>query len=288
LKAVLSAGGWGSRFFPVAKAVSKCLLPVLEKPILHHIVEECAGAGIQRIAVIVPGGPLGHQVRRYFHHDPAIAAHFRSRGWGERYEPLARLHELAEVTFVEQPTDGPYGTAVPPLLARDFVGDDDFFLINCDDLLLRFDGGSDLADLVTTRDAAGARAAIGATVTDAERAANYGVVFGSDAPSRTVVELRDKPGTLPPGRYEVTVGRALLPAEFLAYAARVEPSPATGEIPVTDAFSAYARDADLVIHRVAGDYFDCGAVAGWLAANVAVAEHRRIRGSAVTRAVSHP
>jgi UTP--glucose-1-phosphate uridylyltransferase len=274
VKAVLSAGGWGTRFYPVAKTICKCMLPVLTKPLIHHVVEECVRAGVREIAVITPRGELGAQVRHYFARDPAAERYFHRRGWTDRYEPVAHLHELADLTFLEQPDDGRYGTALPPLIARRFIGDADFFLINCDDLLLRFDGGSDLADFIAARDSAGVPAVLGTTAVSGERAADHGVVFATGTAPRLLAELRDKPGSLPPGRYEITVGRALLPPDFIAYAERVEPSHRTGEIAVTDAFAAYARSAGLLVHRVEGTYYHCGDVAGWLAANTALAAAR--------------
>jgi UTP--glucose-1-phosphate uridylyltransferase len=276
MKAVLCAGGWGSRFLPVAKTMSKCMLPVLDKPVIHYIVEECARAGATDIAVVTPPGILGEQITRYFSRDPVTEAFFRDRGWGDRYEPAAHLHELADFTFIGQPMNGRYGTALPPLIARRFVGEGDFFLVNCDDLLQRFDGGSDLADLLAARDAAGTGAVIGAAMMDGERAANYGVLLTDPARPDRLSELRDKPRRLPPGRYAVAVGRALLPAEFMAHLENVEPAPGTGEFQVTDAYTSYAHYADILIHPLEGRYYDCGDVRGWLAANAAMADHRGI------------
>lgn len=64
---------------------------------------------------------------------------------------IAHLHDQASFTFIEQPRDtSRYGTALPVVVAADFTGDD-FFLIAGDDLLLRDNGGSDLADLAAAR-----------------------------------------------------------------------------------------------------------------------------------------
>jgi UTP-glucose-1-phosphate uridylyltransferase len=142
--------------------------------------------------------------------------------------------------------------------------------------VLRFDGGSALADLRAARDAAGTPAAIGAAVMAAEQAAHYGVLRTDGAPAAKLVELRDKPRRLPPGRYPVAVGRALFPSGFLSYLDAVEPSPGTGEFQVTDAYASYARAADVLVHPLDGRYHDCGDVRGWLTANAAVADHRGI------------
>ena len=63
-KAVIAAAGLGTRFLPQTKAMPKEMLPILDKPIIQHIVEELVDAGIEDI-VIVTG-----------YHKRAIEDHF--------------------------------------------------------------------------------------------------------------------------------------------------------------------------------------------------------------------
>jgi UTP--glucose-1-phosphate uridylyltransferase len=44
-KAVIPAAGLGTRMLPAAKAVPKEMLPVLDRPTIQYVVEECAGQG---------------------------------------------------------------------------------------------------------------------------------------------------------------------------------------------------------------------------------------------------
>lgn len=272
-KAVIAVAGFGSRFFPVAKSINKCMLPVLNRPVVDFAVADCLAAGVERIAFVVAPGEAGRQVRHYFSHDPEIESHFKERGWEQKYEQIADLHRRAEFSFIEQPRNGRYGTALPAMLAGDFVEDDDFFLIAGDDLLFRADGGSDLADLAEARDRAGAAAALGAAVVPGAEAGRYGVLTTreSDAGFPLLDAIVEKPARFTATEAYANISRSLLPAGVLPYFRSLPPAK-NGEYQATDAIGEYAKDHDTLIHPVSGRYFDCGNTKGWLAANLAVSE----------------
>ena len=172
-KAVIAVAGYGSRFFPIAKTINKCMLPVLNKPILQLAVEDCVRAGIQQIAIVT--APGDSQVRHYFGHDEGMRRHFHERGWDAKYEAIAGLENLAEFVFLEQPRDGRYGSALPAMVATDFIDGDPFVLMSGDDMVLREDGGCDLSDMVRHRAQTGVPGVIAAATKPGEQAHKYGV-----------------------------------------------------------------------------------------------------------------
>ncbi|MFI9332145.1 sugar phosphate nucleotidyltransferase [Kitasatospora sp. NPDC052868] len=154
LTAVIAAGV-GSRFFPIGKTTPKRMLPVWNRPRLSCTVADCIAAGADRIAVVTAPGECTRQVRHFLTPDPEMERYFAARGWQHKYEPIARPVP-SEITVIEQPRDtGHYGTALPPMCAAESIAGDDFLLVSGDDLLLRLDQGSDLADLVAARRSAG-------------------------------------------------------------------------------------------------------------------------------------
>jgi UTP--glucose-1-phosphate uridylyltransferase len=284
-KAVIAVAGYGSRFFPIAKTVNKCMLPILDRPVVHLAVEDCVRAGIEQIAIVTAPGDT--QIRHYFTEDKALRQHFHERDWDHKYEAIAGLHELAEFTFLEQPRDGRYGTALPAMVAADWIDGDDFLLMSGDDVLLRSDGGSDLADLVHARrevvrevtanvEQIGAVAAIAAAVVPGDQAHRYGVLVPRDG--LLLDHLEEKPTDYAAALALVNISRAVLPGFFLDFLDDLKPA-ANGEFQSTDAIQALAEDHDMLVHPIRGAYHDCGDPAGWLAANVAAAEinERRMR-----------
>jgi len=272
-KAVIAVAGFGSRFFPVAKTLNKCMLPILNKPVVQYAVEDCLLAGITEIAIVTAPGQAGSQVRHYFSPDSDMEAYFRSRGWADKWEPAARLQDLADFTFIEQPRDSRYGTAVPAMVAKDFIGGDDFLLLAGDDLLLRSDGGSDLAVLIARREQAGTPAALAATV-DGTQAHRYGVLStrDRDATTHILTGMLEKPRDWQKPTCYINISRYLLPGEFVPYLDRLKPNPINGEYQTTDAVEAYAADREVLVSPTTGTYYDCGNINGWLAANNAAAQ----------------
>jgi len=225
-----------------------------------------------------PAGEPGRQVRHYFTEDTGLAAYYAARGQPARYELLAHLHDQATFTFLEQPRDtSRYGTALPAILAADFIGGDDFFLIAGDDLLLRSDGGSDLADLAAARTSAQTCAALAAATVPGRDAHRYGILRAraTTRGHQLLSGLTEKPARYRQSTAYINISRALLPAEALPYFSKLTPA-ASGEYQATEAIAAFARDHDTLIHPVTGRYFDCGNPAGWLAANNAAARARSL------------
>lgn len=51
-KAIIPAAGLGTRFLPATKAQPKEMLPIVDKPTLQYIIEECVASGIEEILII--------------------------------------------------------------------------------------------------------------------------------------------------------------------------------------------------------------------------------------------
>ena len=287
-KAIIAVAGFGSRFFPVAKTLNKCMLPILTKPVVQFAVEDCVRAGATDIAIVTAPGQAGEQVRHYFSPDPDTEAYFHSRGWNAKWQSAANLHTIADIRFIEQPRDGRYGTAVPAMIGLDFIGDDDFLLLTGDDLLLRDDAGSDLADLVARRTAAGTPAALAAATVDGSQAHRYGVLStrNLDADTHLYNGVIEKPQDWHKPTCFINISRYLFAGEITTYLQALQPNPTTGEYQTTDVIEAYAADHDITVSPVTGTYYDCGNVTGWLAANNAAAA--RMQGIALPEGTASP
>ena len=222
MKALVLAGGAGTRLRPITHTRAKQLVPVANKPILFYGIESMVAAGITEIGVIV--GDTSAEV-------------MAGLGDGSQFG--------AAITYI--PQDAPLGLAHCVLIARDFLGDDDFVMYLGDNLLEQ-----DLAAFVDAFE----RSRSGSTpptaqillkrVPDPHR---FGIASLDDAGN--VVHLVEKPDD-PPSDLAL-VGVYLFTRRVHDAVAAIAPS-ARGELEITDAIQ-WLLDA--------GERVRCELLTGW-------------------------
>jgi glucose-1-phosphate thymidylyltransferase len=229
MKAIIPAGGAGTRLRPITHTSAKQLVPVANKPILFYALEAIAEAGIVDTA---------NEVRR------AVGAGER---WGLR------------VTYL--PQDAPRGLAHCVLIARQFLGDDDFVMYLGDNLL-----GEGVAEFVRqfSLERAAARILL-AKVPDPHR---FGVAE-LDEDGR-VVGLVEKP-TSPPSDLAL-VGVYLFDKTIHEAVAAIRPS-WRDELEITDAIQWLIDHGHPVRSQVVAGYWkDTGQLEALLEGNRLVLE----------------
>ncbi len=205
MKALILSGGAGSRLRPITHTSAKQLVPIANKPILFYALEHMAEAGIKEIGMIV--GDTADEVR---------AAVGDGSQWG------------LDVTYI--PQDAPLGLAHCVLIAREFLGDEDFVMYLGDNFLRqgvrRFVEQFEAARPSGDERHAAAQILL-ARVDDPQR---FGIAeLGDDG---HVVRLVEKP-PVPPSDLAL-VGVYLFDKTIHEAVRAIEPSP-RGELEITDA-----------------------------------------------------
>ena len=211
MKGIVLAGGSGTRLYPMTQAVSKQLLPVYDKPMVHYPLSTLLLTGIRDVLLITTAQDQEQYVRLL--------------GDGSRYG--------CAFSYVVQPE--PNGLAEAFLLGADFVGDDSVSLVLGDNI---FYGPGFGEQLRRYRDIDGG-AIFAYHVADPER---YGVVE-FDA-QRRAVSLQEKPAQ-PRSNYAV-VGLYFYDNDVLEIARGVRPS-ARGELEITAVNNAYLTQGRLQV-----------------------------------------
>lgn len=203
MKALILAGGAGTRLRPITYTSAKQLVPVANKPILFYGIEAMAAAGIREIGIIV--GDTRAEV---------MAAVGDGSRWG------------VHVTYI--PQEQPLGLAHCVLIAKDFLADDDFVMYLGDNLLQQDLGAfvSAFEGLRRSSDAPVAQILL-KQVPDPHR---FGIAELDE--HGHVVRLVEKPAD-PPSDLAL-VGVYLFDANIHEAVASIEPS-ARGELEITDA-----------------------------------------------------
>jgi UTP--glucose-1-phosphate uridylyltransferase len=131
-KAVIAAAGFGTRFLPQTKALPKEMLPIVDKPIIQHIVEELVSAGIEDIIIVT--GYHKRSIEDHFDHMSAdLRQNLRDGNKLELLEETKKISNLANFAYIRQ--KGPYGTATPLVNAKHLLGNEPFIYTWGDDFI---------------------------------------------------------------------------------------------------------------------------------------------------------
>ncbi|HRF59823.1 MAG TPA: glucose-1-phosphate thymidylyltransferase [Fimbriimonadaceae bacterium] len=244
MKALILAGGTGSRLRPITYSMAKQLVPVANKPVIEYGIESIAAAGIRKFGIIV--GDTGAAV------EAAV-------GNGERWG--------IEITYI--PQDAPRGLAHAVATAKPFLGDDDFIMYLGDNLIK-----SSVSGLVQEFETHRPAATI--LLTPVPNPSDFGVAEMTEG---TVTRLEEKPKE--PKSNLALVGVYLFDKRIHESIATLQPSK-RGEYEITDAIQDLIdRGLTVRSHIVEGWWKDTGTVEAMLEANRLILEdiERKITGT---------
>ena len=128
-KAIITDAGFASRYLPITKTIPKAMLPLGNRPIMQLVVEECIDAGIEEIIIVAT--PDGVKIYDdYFHNSvPKIEKQLAAQGKSDRFEPVKKVLNFPKITVIEQDQSLPYGNGSPIASAREFINDDEAFIV---------------------------------------------------------------------------------------------------------------------------------------------------------------
>jgi UTP--glucose-1-phosphate uridylyltransferase len=266
-KAVFPVAGLGTRFLPATKAMPKEMLPVLDRPLIQHVVDEARDAGIQHF-IFVTGrnkGVIEDHFDRQFELEHTLIERQRHKD----LEELARdLPGPGTASFTRQQL--PLGLGHAVWCARELVGNEPFALL-LPDVLVQHNPGCLAQMIEAARDVERANI-IAVEEMPRERIHLYGVV-GVGAQRGKLFSINgmvEKPTAEKAPSNLIITGRYILRPEIFDILA-AEKRGAGGEIQLTDAMIELSRMQPFYGLQFKGRAFDCGAKVGFIAANIAYA-----------------
>lgn len=276
-KAIFPVAGFGTRFLPVTKTQPKEMLPVVDKPVIHYLVEEAVASGIEEIILVTGRGKRA--IEDYFDKSFELEHTLVERGKHDLLKEVLDIPDLARFVYVRQPIPKGDGHAI--LQAAELVKDEPFAVMFGDDLVMGDKPA--LRQLIDEYEVSGSSVIAVTEVAD-EDLSKYGVVsLSEEMNSSGVASLNgfvEKPASKSqaPSNFGV-IGKYVVTSEVLEKLVEIEDvferDKRDGEIRLADAFSlALDSDIDLKAKLVKGDRFDTGSKIGMLKAAVEVALSR--------------
>src|SRR3990167_3194772 len=125
-KAIIAAAGYGTRFLPATKNQPKEMLPIIDKPIIHHLVDECVASGITDIIIVTRSGQ--GIMEDYFDSHVELEHMLDINGKEDLLKTVREIPQLANFVYVRQKKNLPYGNGTPLLVAAPLINDDETFV----------------------------------------------------------------------------------------------------------------------------------------------------------------
>lgn len=237
---VIAAAGSGTRMLPVTLGYPKELLPIINKPAIHLIIEEFIAAGLRKI-IIVTGenpAPLHHQYK-----PPALPP----RG---KYKALDDfIDTLSGVEIIFEPQAGPYGNGTPLMVARPHIPAGEGFIYAYGDDILKT-RVSFAKQLVETHNRTNALV-VGTQEVPWEDVARYGIVEFKEG-GYEMKDVVEKPPREEAKSNLAMFGRFLLSTDVVQILSEI-PLGKSNELWLTDAVREYVRRGGRVVAQPVTD-----------------------------------
>lgn len=280
-KAVFPVAGLGTRFLPATKAIPKEMLPLVDRPLIQHAVDEARAAGIEEFIFVTSDGK--EALENHFKRNDDLMRILEARG---KYEVIERLKatEVPDGQLLTVKQDDPLGFGHAIWCARHLVGDEPFAIILPDDVVLS--KTPCMKQMIDAYDDTGGNI-VAVVDVPREHTSRYGILDvetdnGRLAKIKGLVEKpqpEDAPSTLS------IIGRYILQPEIFA-ALEEKQIGAGGEIQLTDAMERMIAKQPYHGLRYEGKRYDCGDKIGFIEANVAFALADPENGEKVREALS--
>ena len=251
-KAIILAGGRGTRFLPYTKTQPKEMLAVIDKPVIQLIVEEVVASGIRDICIVISNSK--EQIKRHF------SADMQTEGTTTANEDLKKLIEQVNFNYVYQPSVT--GTASAVELCKDWLGSQPFAVLNGDDVV--FGENPALLQLITKAEQT-CCSVIGVQPVSEQDICKYAScsVRQLDQNSYKLLSIVEKPTPDKVQSLLSPLGRYVFTSDIFESIGKVLPT-ANGERYLTDAINCLSATHDVVAYNFEGNRFDFGDKLGYV------------------------
>ncbi len=264
-RAVIPVAGKGTRFLPATKQVPKEMIPIINLPMIHYVVEEAILSGIDQIIFITSSGK--NAIEDYFDRNFELEDFLIKSGKEKELELIRDIGKMVEVTSIRQKEQLGLGHAV--LCAKDIVGNEPFAVILGDEIIR---GPRPVTkQLIEISEKNNNGNVIGVMEIDPLETYKYGVVKGeflaNDKKTLRMTSMVEKPRPEIAPTNLATPGRYVFKPEIFD-ALKIIPRGVGGEYQLTDAINLLAKNSEVFAHVFEGERFDTGNIEGYLNATV--------------------
>lgn len=266
-KAIIPAGGLGTRFLPATKTTPKEMLPLLEKPAIQYVVEEGVKSNIKTFIIIT--GKNKAVIEDHFDPYPELEAHLQSKRKGDLLEGVNKLIAAANFIYLRQKE--PLGLGHAIWSARHVIGKEHIAVFLPDDIILGATPCMSQLIQIAFQEKCNVVAVQEVPI---ESVGSYGVIGVRKQFSPNlfqVKELVEKPKPVDAPSNLAIVGRYVLSPNIFQSLDEMKLG-VGGEIQLTDAIQHLLLSGEKVFaYKIQGTRYDIGTPMGLLKANLDLA-----------------
>ncbi len=262
--AVIPAAGLGTRFLPASKAIPKEMVPVVDKPTIQYIVEECAAAGIDDVLIIDSSGKSA--IGDHFDRLMGLEAALEKKGKTAELEMVRGLADLCDLHFIRQGEALGLGHAIG--IAERHVGGEPFAVLLGDDI--QVDGGALLSGMIRTHEER-AGSVIALLEVEPDAISSYGCIdpvpLGDNLYGFERIVEKPAPEDAPSNL--AVIGRYVFTPEIFDAIRETKPG-VGGEIQITDSIGLLNQTQPVTGYSFREGRYDCGKPLDYLKATVEI------------------
>ena len=261
-KAIFPVGGLGTRFLPATKAMPKEMLPVVNKPLVHYGVEEALDAGLFEIGFVT--GRNKRAINDYFDTNYELENEISGSGKEALLSDIRNVIQKGTFSTTRQSEMLGLGHAI--LTGETLIGDEPFGVVLADDLCFGADDQGVLSQMVSLYQQFRCTIVAIQEVPD-DQVEKFGVIAGD--PIRDdlfrVTDMVEKPKKEDAPSNLAIIGRYILTPDIFNLIRKTPPGK-NGEVQITDALLAQAKEGCVMAYKFKGRRFDCGSISGFISA----------------------
>lgn len=261
-KAIIPIAGLGTRFLPLSKVTTKEFFPLVDKPIIHYIVDEAKRSGIEELVFVV--SPRQKNILKYFQKEPELEKLLTKKKKENILKELKEVEEIFKgikcsmVIQKEQLGDG-HAILQAAKFAKDepvanSFGDD---VVDCDEPAM-----GQLIEIFKTCSAP----VVALKKVPREKVSAYGSVAVEKIANRLykIKKIIEKPEPNEIQSDLVILGKHVLTPDVFEYLKKAKPTK-KGEIILAEVLQKMLDDGKVIYgYEIKGEWLECGDKPKWL------------------------
>lgn len=251
-KAVIPVAGMGTRFLPATKSMPKEMLPIIDIPVIHYVVEEAIASGIDDIIFIT--GRSKRSIEDYFDDSPELESHLRQKNNEKLLKIVQDISSMVDIHYIRQKEPNGLGDAI--LTAKKHINDEPFAVLLGDDIIVnKKPCTKQLIDNFTKY----GRSTIAVEEVPIEKTGSYGIIKGQPLEDSLYVldDIVEKPSPEEAPSNIGAIGRYVFTPEILDCIKQTDKG-VGGEIQLTDGIRLLNEKQKVYAYKFTGKRYDTG------------------------------